>query len=244
MPQRITSEASLPAPPFVPGSSTPFRIPPLENGDYLDQRTFHERYRAMPLDFRAELIEGMVIVPSPTKVPHGQHHTALMACLYLYKAATPGTNAVDNTTTILGDESEPQPDGSLYVLPEFGGQCHLVDDYLHGPPEWLAEIASSSEAYDLHGKYRDYERAGVREYVVVLLREQAVRGFLLHEGRFKPHAADPDGIYRSLTFPGLWIDCAALLHDDAPAVLATLGQGLQSPEHAAFLLRLRPSTGT
>ena len=30
-------------------------LPPLENGDRLDQKTFHARYEAMPEDCRAEL---------------------------------------------------------------------------------------------------------------------------------------------------------------------------------------------
>jgi hypothetical protein len=211
----------------------------LENGDHLNQKAFHERYRAMPADFRAELVEGMVFVPSPIKLPHGWHHAALMGCLYAYKAATPGINAADDITTILGEESEPQPDAALFIMPQFGGRCRIVDDYLHGAPEWLGEIASSSEAFDLHEKYRDYERAGVLEYVVILVREQALRGFVLREGHFEALSPDDEGIYRSPVFPGLWINAVALVRDDAAAVLATLQQGLQSPEHAAFVSRLK-----
>jgi hypothetical protein len=40
-------------------------LPPLANGDHLDQRTFHARYEAMPEDFRAELIGGIVYMTSP-----------------------------------------------------------------------------------------------------------------------------------------------------------------------------------
>ena len=40
-------------------------LPLVEAGDHLDQVTFHERYKAMPPAFRAELIGGVVIVPSP-----------------------------------------------------------------------------------------------------------------------------------------------------------------------------------
>jgi Uma2 family endonuclease len=211
----------------------------LENGDHLNQKAFHERYCAMPEDFRAELVEGIVLVPSRIKLPHGRQHAALMGCLYTYKAATQGIDAVDNLTTILGEQSEPQPDAALFILPQFGGRCRIVDDYLHGAPEWLGEIASSSEAYDLHEKYRDYERAGVLEYVVILVREQAIRGFVLREGRFEPLSPDDEGIYRSPVFPGLWINAIALMRDDAADVLATLQQGLQSPEHAAFVSRLK-----
>jgi hypothetical protein len=44
-------------------------VPPLENGDRLDQRTFHARYVRMPENCRAELIGGIVFMASPQKVP-------------------------------------------------------------------------------------------------------------------------------------------------------------------------------
>src|SRR5262245_22611124 len=47
-------------------------LPPLEAGDHLAQATFHARYEAMPPDFRAELIGGVVFVPSPIRLEHGE----------------------------------------------------------------------------------------------------------------------------------------------------------------------------
>lgn len=238
MSQQISPDA-VPATSFaVPHRPTP-KIPPLENGDRLDQKTFHERYAAMPETFRAELVEGMVIVSSPMKRPHGRTHLTFNTLLGAYIAATPGTEGMDNATAILGEWSEPQPDSSLYILPEHGGQCRFIDEYLTGAPEWLGEIAFSSEAIDLHGKYRDYEAAGVLEYVVILLREPAVRWFVARDKRFEPLAADEAGVFRSVVFPGLWLDSAALLRNDAAAVLVTLQQGLQSAAHADFVSRLQ-----
>jgi hypothetical protein len=238
MAQPTSTQTPLSIIPVVP-SSRPGKVPPLENGDHLDQRTFHERYLAMPDDFRAELVEGMVLVSSPVKLPHGTYHTALMGWMFLYKASTPGTGAADNATAILGDESEPQPDGSLFILPECGGQCRIVDGYLTGAPELLGEVASASEATDLHGKYRDYERAGTLEYLVILVREQAVRWFVRQGGRFEPLMPDDAGVFRSRVFPGLWLDSGALFRDDDASLIATLQQGLQSAEHTAFVSRLQ-----
>jgi hypothetical protein len=39
-------------------AQTLLRLPLVEAGDHLDQVTFHERYKAMPEAFRAELIGG------------------------------------------------------------------------------------------------------------------------------------------------------------------------------------------
>lgn len=110
----------------------PLPIPRLEAGDCLDQVTFHERYQAMPSDFRAELIGGMVLVPSPLSSEHGQYHALIMG--------------------------------------------------------WLTKTT---------------------------------------------------GIFTSTVFPGLWLHRAALCQLDVPQVMATLRQGLASPEHAAFVQQLQ-----
>jgi hypothetical protein len=55
---------------------------------------------------------------------------------------------------------------------------------------------------------------------------------------------DVQGLVHSEVFPGLWLDPAALVRGDLATVLATVQQGLTSPEHHAFVARLRPSTAT
>ena len=214
-------------------------LPVLSPGDHLDQKTFHRRYKAMPEDFRAELIEGVVIVPSPVAIWHGEHHGLLTGWLFGYRTATPGIKLFVDTTVILGPDSEPQPDAMLVIDPAFGGQTWAQGKYIAGPPELMAEVASTSEAYDLHSKYRDYEKAGVREYMVVVLREQKVAWFVRHGNRFKPLVPGDDGVLRSQELPGLWLDPGALLACDAKRVLKTLQLGLATPEHAAFVAGLK-----
>src|SRR5262249_8348710 len=97
-------------------------LPQLEAGDRLDQKTFHARYEAMPPGTRAELIGGVVHMPSPLKPRHGRMHAKLMGWLTTYEAESPGVECYDNTTAILGPESEPQPDAYLIVAPDKGGQ--------------------------------------------------------------------------------------------------------------------------
>jgi Uma2 family endonuclease len=215
-------------------------LPPLEAGDHLDQRTFHERYEAMPPGFRAELIGGVVIVPSPLSLDHGFHHALVMGWLVNYTIATPGISMADNATTILSETSEPQPDGVLIIEPAFGGQTSLSEDgYLTGAPELIVEVASSSASIDLHAKRRDYEQAGVLEYAVVVLRQHVMRWFVLQDGTYQDISADADGIFRSRVFPGLWLHADALLQRNGATVMDVLRQGLATPEHAAFVQRLQ-----
>jgi Uma2 family endonuclease len=214
-------------------------LPPLENGDHLDQPTFHARYAAMPEDSRAELIGGIVHVPSPQKVPHSRAQQLVARWLDGYAEATPGTEALLNNTQILGPDSEPEPDACLFISPECGGQVRLdEDDYLHGPPELIVEVSSSTESIDQHRTKHDYQKAGVREYVVLALRTQQVFWFVRRRGKYQEIPLPADGVFRSQAFPGLWLDAEAVLRYQRERVLAALGRGLATPEHAAFVAKL------
>jgi len=214
-------------------------VPSLENGDRLDQKTFHARYEAMPENVRAELIGGIVFMPSPQKMPHGRFQHLISWWLGEYERATPGTQVLENSTNILSPRSEPEPDACLLILPESGGQTWVdAEQYLNGSPEWIGEVAWATESIDLHAKKVDYEKAGVREYVVIALRMKRVLWFVRRRGKFKEWSPGADGILRSEVFPGLWLDPAALLRQDQERILAVLRQGLASPEHAAFVAKL------
>lgn len=216
------------------------RLPPLENGDRLDQKTFHARYQAMPEDFRAELIGGIVHVPSPQKIPHSKAQRLVVRWLDEYTEATPGTETLLNNTQILGPDSEPQPDSCLFITPDYGGQVYAdKDDYLHGAPEMIVEVSSSTESIDLHGKKQDYQKAGVQGYVVVALRAQQVFWFVRQCGKYKEVPLPAEGIFRSQAFPGLWLDTEAMLRCHRQGVLAPLKRGLASPEHTAFVTKMQ-----
>src|SRR4051794_20911329 len=96
--------------------------PPLVAGQRLDQATFHDRYEAMPPGTRAELINGVVFIPSPVGPEHGRAHVPALAWLSYYEENTPGVEVLDNTSTALGPASEPEPDAQLRILPESGGR--------------------------------------------------------------------------------------------------------------------------
>ena len=213
------------------------RIALLENGDRLTQPEFHRRYLAYPEDVEFELVGGIVYMSSPLRRSHGRRHSQLGSLFERYSEQTPGVETLDNATTILGEESEPQPDLALRILSEYGGQSwETADDYVEGPPELVAEVAHSTRAIDLHQKRLDYQHAGVREYLVLCIEGPELIWFGFRpRGRILP---DADGISRSRVFPGLWIDTRALLARDAPRQAAVLRKGLSSPEHAAFIRRL------
>lgn len=97
---------------------------------------------------------------------------------------------------------------------------------------------TSTGSIDLHAKKRDYEKAGVREYVAVALRQESVAWFVRQRERYKEQTTDADGLLHAQVFPGLCLDPAALLALDWRKVVAVQKRALASAEHAAFVAKL------
>jgi hypothetical protein len=166
-----------------------------------------------------------------------------------YSVATPRVEAGSNCTTPLSPDDVPQPDGLLRVLRECGGQTHLdAKGYLVGSPEIVVEVAASSASLDVQEKLACYRRAGVREYLVWRTEDEAVDWWAREEDEYRPLPVGADGLLRSRTFPGLWLNPQALVAQDGKKVLAVLGEGLASADHETFVADLerrvaRGSTG-
>jgi len=210
----------------------------LVEGQRLDQPTFHALYEAMPPGTRAELIDGVVYMPSPVGRAHGRAQVPVIMWLGAYAANTPGVEVLDNATTILGWKSEPQPDALLRVLPERGGRSHDEQDFVRGAPELVIEVAKATRYVDLGPKLGDYERAGVLEYVVRAIDPDEIYWFAQKQGALVQRPVGDDRLYRSIVFPGLWLDPIALLNNDARRLLALVDLGCATPEHAAFVAKL------
>ncbi len=215
-------------------------IPLLQSGDHLTRAEFERRYAALPHLKKAELIEGVVYVPSPVSFAHSRHHSSVITWLGNYHAATPGLTLLDNATVILDAENEVQPDAALCIAE--GGQTEVVGNFLHGAPELVVEVATSSAAYDLHEKLRVYRRTGVREYVILLTLERETLWYRLNEGRYENVTPDESGIIRSEAFPGLHFHSGQFWAGDLAGLLGTLRAGLASPEHEAFQRALQSRT--
>lgn len=215
-------------------------IPPLEPGDRLTRDEFERRYEAMPELKKAELIEGVVYIPSPVCARrHARPHARIIGWLIYYEACTPGVEVADNATARLDLDNEPQPDAMLYIAPERGGHVRIgPEDYLELAPELVVEVASSSVSFDLNTKLHVYRRSGVQEYLVWRVLDSRIDWFVLRGGVYEQLEEDERGVVRSERFPGLWLNTGALLQGDLAATLRTLDEGLATAEHAAFVTSL------
>jgi Uma2 family endonuclease len=216
------------------------RVPRLEQGDRLTPAEFMRRYEAMPDVKKAELIEGVVYMPSPVRFDvHGEPYANFLAWLGTYAAGTPGVKPGGNATLKLDNDNIPQPDALLMIASELGGQANIDEGgYVQGAPELVAEVSSSTVSIDLNDKLRVYRRNGVREYVAWRVIERGIDWFVLRDGEYVQLSPAADGIARSEIFHGLWLDVSAMLEGKLDRVLEVLHQGLETPEHRQFVEQL------
>ncbi len=219
-------------------------VPPFENGDCMDQKTFHKLYEKTPDGFKAELIGGTVHLTTNVSQSHGKTRFRLCAWLECYSEETPGVEGYSNTTNIQDEKSEPQPDLTLIIEPEYGGLTgEDPKGCIVGPAELVIEIAHSSYSIDRHAKFRDYERVGVREYLIVIVKAERIEWYDRDRNGFVPMVADEKGIVRSRVFPGLWLDPAGIFAKSSKRLLATLNAGLATEDHAKFVAKLQRAAG-
>jgi Uma2 family endonuclease len=194
----------------------------LEPGDHLTREEFHRRYLARPDIKKAELIDGVVYVPSPVRIPqHARPHGFVMAWLGYYISLAPDIVLADNATVFLDSGAEVQPDATLF-RPTVGGPSVTDDGYLEGAPQLIVEVSATSATYDLHVKKEAYRRNGVHEYVVWRVLDGAIDWFRLKDGAYMLVEPDADGIVESEQFPGLRLHIPSMLAGDIAAVLAAM----------------------
>jgi Uma2 family endonuclease len=157
--------------------------------------------------------------------------------LSFYELNTPGVEAGIRPTILLGDDSEPQPDLYMRILPENGGRSSTSDDdYIVGPPELIIEIADAPGSIEFGAKRDDYVRHGVLEYVAVSVIDRHLYWFDLAERR--ELSTGQTGVIHIQSFPGLWIDFEALRESNGNRLMGSIQEGINSNEHTEFVSRL------
>ncbi len=213
------------------------RPPGLVTGERLTVEEFLRRWEELPELKNAELIDGVVYVPSPVSLNHASLDFLIHWWLAHYAHATPGCKGGSNGTWLMSG-SAPQPDAYLRILPSHGGQSGNEGPLGAGAPELAVEICVTSTEIDFGPKLALYQRAGVREYITVEQFGQRMIWRVLENGVYVAQTHPADGIGRSQVFPGLWLDLAAFWADDGAKMLAVLNAGLASQDHRDFVAQL------
>lgn len=226
----------------MPQTAAPKTLAPLRDGEAVSRGEYFARAKLTP-GVRMERLNGKVHMAAAIRRDyHGRPQGRIDWLLIHYELETPGVEASSPATAMLGEGDDPEADCHLLVLPEYGGQTRFTDDgYIDGCPELMVEIAASSLRTDLVTKRDLYERAGAKEYIV-WATERGEFVLFVREGDRLREAEPEDGVFKSRAFPGLWIDCEALLAGDLRAALETLKAGVASDGHAAYVEELAART--
>ena len=173
------------------------------------------------------MIEGIVYKAAAVKLRYGQPHLFIGAWLTQYSFATPETVYSDSVTHVLDDQNEPQPDLSLFIHPDRGGQVQISDDgYVIGGPELVAEVAVSSLPIDQGPKRRVYEQHGVREYLLWRVDDNMIEWYALRDRGYELLTPNEQGVIHSEVFPGLRMDVEATLRRDGTQRYAGAAGGI------------------
>jgi len=209
----------------------------LITGERLTLAEFLHAWDAQTDIRRAELIEGVVHMPSPVTREYGRFHATVISWLWHYAQATPGCECGDNTTWLML-ESAPQPDAFLRIVPERGGQSRNEANYNAGAPELIVEVSLTSTEVDFGPKLALYQRVGVQEYVTIELLTRRIVWRVLENASYGELAVGSDAVLRSHRFPGLWLDVEAFWINDGERLMKTLETGLRTDGHSQFAASL------
>lgn len=172
-------------------------------------------YRAWRGDERWELIDGVAYAMAPA--PSIRHQTVALALGSRLEQALRGRPCrpfVAPTDVRLSEQDVVQPD--ILVVCDAG---IITETHIDGAPDLVVEVLSpSTAALDLRQKKALYERAGVREYVLIdPLEHYALRFLLGADGFDKGAVIAADEPLAFVTLDGLSIPLWELLDLPAPA---------------------------
>jgi Uma2 family endonuclease len=150
----------------------------------IQQRATVADYNQLPEGAKYQLIEGEIThMPSPSYLHQkivGKIFVEIDLALRDKKKAEAVVAPMD---VHLDEENVYQPDIFLYAV----ARAALMQDHgFQGAPDVVIEVSSKGTVfYDYNKKFRNYEKAGVREYFIVDPEDKAVYRFDLKEGNFK-----------------------------------------------------------
>jgi Uma2 family endonuclease len=190
--------------PIVEAPAPPGTKPP-------EKETYtHADYARLPEGAPYELIGGdLVMAPAPT--PDHQRIIGRLFRLFsgFVEEQALGEVFVSPIDVHLSEHDTPQPD-LVFVATE---RAEIVGaQHIEGAPDLVAEVLSPSTGYyDLRGKKRLYEHAGVKEYWIVDPVEGSVEvyengpdGFVLAD------RAEGEDVVASASLEGLRVELSAL----------------------------------
>lgn len=182
----------------------------LSRVEVAERMTAADFFKRAPEDRKAELIDGVMIVPSPPSVRHEKLQVFLLHLIREFVEQHDLGEVLGSRTAVqLADDQAPEPD-IMFVSKE---QANIIaDSGVFGAPDLIVEVLSASTAtYDRGPKFRAYEKPGVREVWLIDPYGPAGTEFFQRRGSIlHPLMPDAGGILHSLALPGFKLHTAWL----------------------------------
>jgi Uma2 family endonuclease len=182
----------------------------LSRVEVVERMTAKEFFRRAPEDRKAELIDGVMIMPSPPTDRHEKLQIFLLRLIGEYAEWLDlGEVRGSSTAVELAEDQVAEPD----VLFVARARANIIGDAgVFGAPDLVVEVLSASTAaYDRGPKFRAYERAGVRELWLIDPYGPAGTEFYQCAGDiFKPVMPDARGFVHSVALSGFKLNTSWL----------------------------------
>ena len=179
-----------------------------------ERMTAEAFFRHAPEDRKAELIDGVMIMPSPPSDRHEKLQIFLLRLIGEYvERFDLGEVRGSRTAVMLAEDQVTEPD----VLFVAKARAAIIRDAgVFGAPDLVIEVLSASTvAYDRGPKFRAYERAGVRELWLIDPYGPAGTEFYQRAGEaFRPVMPDADGVLHAVALPGFKLNVGWLWPED------------------------------
>ena len=159
--------------------------------------------------WRYERIRGVLSLMPPTGEEHTDTWEPIRDHLVIYKTKHPDHvhRVVTEAWIAVDDQSDRIADLAVYLKSGHGSIPQRI-------PELIVEVVSQGpedRKRDYEDKRADYQRIGVREYVIVDRFEQRVTVLQLIEGEYAEAVLGPDDKYTSSLLPGLEIPLQGII---------------------------------
>lgn len=174
---------------------------------------------------RAEWVDGEVIVFVSSLKRHIQLVTLFTTLLSIYvRLFDLGEFFATEFRMRLGNSRAVRVPDIMIVREE--NLFRVTSRMIEGPADLVMEFTSEdSEVRDREEKYREFETAGVAEYLRIDSRpdrDDFHFGRRNEDGRFEPVVPDAEGRYHSMVLPGFWIDPRWFRQEELPDPLRLL----------------------
>ncbi|MFX0140685.1 MAG: Uma2 family endonuclease [Candidatus Hodarchaeota archaeon] len=195
---------------------------PVKARKRVDERmTFEEFCSVVDEDQKAHLINGVMILESPSSNSHEDLFGFLYFILRGYvRKKKIGIFRGSRTLIRFSEYSGAEPD-LLFVS---NANRHMVkSQYIDGPPDMIIEIVSTSTRHLDRGKKKKlYAQFGVKEYWLIDPYRQTAEFFYNHQGNWMPLLVDENGIFHSKVLTDFWFRVDWLFAEEFPDELEVL----------------------